>query len=561
MAGMISIGPTLPFLALLIAAVGAGAWWMRSRYVAERRRTMRVFHTLSEEIIAAQSPAEIAKKLGAVLPSITRATSARIYVYNRQNKSLESVPTDLDPEPSAAPVDSPPEGLAGAAVTCFRNRTILNVPDVRRSPFAKSGASSTDAPLSAVLVPMSTQNDVLGVLEAGNANRPGYFSPEEHAVIQHLANQAAAALRLQDQRAIREQLFRGEKLAATGQLIAGVAAELYAPLERILDLSAGLAAVSKDPECQRDLQQLVPESQRAAEIVARLLSFARQESSAARLIDVNALLGELVQFREPEWKLLSLRGQNRLPAVPAMMLGARGQLEQVFLTLLVYAEQAAIASPGKHIAVSATRLGRRLLIDIQYASESAQDPFPEGIDLSDNGAGLGVCRSLVRNHGGELRFRAKEGSANFEIELPLAQDLPAPLDSERHAAQKTGRPLTLLLIDADAVARRRLLTTLAALGHRVIPVAADEAVDLTHRMKFDGVFWSVRSGGPKWGDFQERLRSQIPAFVLVSDGYDAQFADSLAEGGGFLLGRPIQDADLAKVLEAVESRSTARVVR
>ena len=63
-----------------------------------------------------------------------------------------------------------------------------------------------------------------------NARKTGFFRPDEQADVQHLANQAAAALRLQERQAIREQLFYSEKLAATGRLISGVASELNAPM-------------------------------------------------------------------------------------------------------------------------------------------------------------------------------------------------------------------------------------------------------------------------------------------------------------------------------------------
>ena len=46
--------------------------------------------------------------------------------------------------------------------------------------------------------------------------------------------------------------------------------------------------------------------------------------------------------------------------------------------------------------------------------------------------------------------------------------------------------------------------------------------------------------------------------MLVSDGYDAEFARSLEESGGYLLRRPIQQADLDRVLESLEAQAVAR---
>jgi signal transduction histidine kinase len=532
---------------LAVSAILVAVWWARTQYVSAQRRSMRAFYRLSEDIFAASSPAEIAEKLAAMLPSITQATTVSLYLLNHRTKSLESVPTTTHPEPMAASIEGEQEGLAAGAVKCFRNRALVNIPDVRRNPLVNSGWKA-GLPRSVMFVPLLAHDDTLGVIEAGSMRRLGYFTPDEQATVQHLAKQVAASLKLQEQKEVREQLFRSEKLAATGQLISGVASDLRAPLDRMLELSSSLEAAADGP-MERGLRQLSAEVLRVSEIVARLVSFARPAEATARLVDVNALVAGLVQFREPESKALGLRVQNRLAPESAFVLGVQGQMEEVYLNLLVYAEQCASRTDTKTLEVTSSRIAGRVVVEIRFPGDLAQAPASD--------ASLDVCRAIVQNHGGDLRIRNESGGMSFDVDFPLAPTAEARIKTG--AAVKPGRIQTFLLVDSDLGAQRQLLGLLTARGHRVVPVRAEEAADLAHRMRFDAVVWAVRPGGVKWGDFHERLREAVPSFVLVSDGYDAEFAASLAENGGFLLGRPIQDAELDRVLQAIEARAGARV--
>jgi signal transduction histidine kinase len=557
--------PILVILSLGVVATFLGLWWLRERRMTAQHQAMRTFHTLCEEIIAAPSPAEIAEKLMTVLPSITQATGAWLYIFNRRTKSLHRVSTETDSEPIVVPVDTPSEGdLANGAAVCFRNREQLNIPDVRRSAYL-STRTKQNAPRSAMMVPLSTQGDVLGVLEAGNANGLGFFSIEEQASIQHLANQVATALKLQEQRTIREQLFRSEKLAATGQLISGVANELRAPLEVILHLSLQLAAQvsneQREPVPERDLRLLANESRRASEIVSRLVSFAHPEDSETHHFDVNALLAGLVQFREPEWKALELRLQNRLAPEPAFVVGAQGQIEQVFLNLLVHAEQSAAEAPSRTVAVSTSILAGRVLVEIGYSltgDEANADPFVDGRKSGDGALSLGVCRTIVNNHGGSIRFNSRSGLGYFEVELPVVHSEPS---ADSNIAGQTERTLTVMLVDSEPVPQRQLLGLLSIRGHRVVPAAPEVAADLAQRLRFDAVFWAMRAsgsaGGSKWSEFQDRTRASIGAFVLVSDGYDAGLARSIEEGGNYLLGRPVQEAELDRILRRIDAATAS----
>src|ERR1019366_3517602 len=296
------------------------------------------------------------------------------------------------------------------------------------------------------------------------------------------------------------------------------------------------------------LKQLTAEGQRAGEVGSRLVSFARPAETGARLVDVNALGSGLLQFREPEWKALGLRVQNRLSPEPALVLGAQGQIEEVFLNLLVSAEQSASRSGTKTLKVTSSLIAGRVVVEIHYPGEAAEPAARE--------SNLDVCRVITQNHGGELRVRSQNGSMSFDVDLPLAPGTdPRPAISAPAASR---RILTLMLVEADLGAQRQLLGLLSARGHRVVPVRAEEAADLAHRLHFDGVVWALRPGGTKWSDFQERLRGLVPSFVLVSAGYDADLAASLQESGGFLLGRPLQEAELERFLGAVEERAAAR---
>jgi len=548
----VAMPPYFWLILLLAAALGVGIWWARTQYLGAQRRSMRSFYALSEQIFAAFSSAEIAAKLAETLPSILHANTVRLYLWNRRTMSLESVPTAADPEPMAASLEGPAKGLASGAVRCFHNRALINIPDVRRNALVNTGWKS-GLPRSAMFAPLLAQRDALGVIEVGSTRRLGYFTPEEQATLQHLANQVAASMELQQQQEMREQLFRSEKLAATGQLISGVAHDLRAPLERIQELSANLSAPGSNSQSERGLRQLAAEAQRASEIVARLVSFANPAETAARMVDVNALAEGLMQFREPEWKALGLRVQNRLSPEPAFVLGVQGQIEEVFLNLLVSAEQSASRSTAKTLEVTSSQIAGRVVVEIHYPDE-AREPATGESNLG--GSDLDVCRAITHNHGGELRVRTQSGALSFDVDLPLARGSnPRPI---RPMPSTSRNVLTLMLVDADLGAQRQLMGLLSVRGHRVVPARPDEAADLARRLRFDGLVWALRPGGDKWSDFQDGLRELIATIILVSDGYDPDLAASLQERGAYLLRRPLQEPDLERVLGAVEARATAR---
>jgi len=549
------IPPPLLLASVMLAAALLAIWWFRERRMSALRRRMRVLNSLGEDVIGAASPAEILRRLEMTLPKVTASSGTGMYLLNRGTKSLESVHASGAAMESVE-LDNPRNGMAAGIAACFRNRTLIAIPDTRRSPFFRK-ESGGGGPRAAIFVPMFAQSELVGVLELHNTERIRYYSQADQAAMQHLANQVATALKLQEQHSVREQLFRSEKLAAAGQLISEVANELRLPLESIVARASALRSRRMD-DFREELETIAADAQRASQIVARLDSLAKVEQTEVQAVDLTALLIGLVQFREPECKAKGVEIRSQLAAKPTIIMGSPGQLEQVLLNLLVDAEKSAAEAREKLITVSSSLLARRMLVEVSYSTRSNEFQRLDAADAEHLGGGgalaLGACRGIIQSHGGEFRsVRVSPVLARFDIELQVVETR-----SSGAGASLTGRSrhLNVLVVDPDAKVQRQLLQLLGERGDRVVPVSnAEEGVDLVQRMRFDMALCAVRQPGLNWVEFFERVRYQVGAFVLLTDGFDTDLARAFQGSDGFVLAKPIDEAEVLRICRAVEERA------
>jgi len=538
------IPPPFLFAALLAAGALLAIWWVRERRMAALRRQMHFLNALGEEVIGAASPAEILRRLTLTLPELSNASGISLYIQSRGAKMLVSVHT-AGAAVESIDLEAPEGALSSLIAECFRTRTMTAIPDSRRSAsFQKE--DTPHAPRSLLLAPMIAQSELMGVLVLYHSQNFHYFSHSEQAAMQHLANQVATALKLQEQRSIREQLFRSEKLAAAGQLISDVADELRSPLESIMRRAEG---------AHPDLRSIAQEARQASEIVARLVSFAKVEPSEAQPVDVNGILTGLLKFRVPECKAKGLEIRLQLAPKRATVMGSRGQLEQVLLNLLVDAEKSATETGEKNIAVSSSLLAKRVLIEISYPTRSSEFQRSDGVDGDPAGTealGLGVCRGIVQSHGGEFRMvRTSLTQARFDVELPLVETRGASVE-----LQHGNRQMTVLIVEPDTKVQRQLVQLLGHRGDRVVPVSsAEEAGDLVQRVRFDMVICAVRLPGLNWVELFERVRHQVGGFVLLTDGYDNHTARAFQGNEGLVLSKPLDEAEVHRICRTVEDRA------
>jgi GAF domain-containing protein len=524
-----------------ICLIVAG-WWIREHRIAAQQNAVLSLNALAEEIVTATSPLDIQRRLTEVMKVVPAVTEVRLYLYNRKTRRLECLGCPEDREAISIDAESPARGLATGVALAFRTRTLLNIPNTRRSSILKPGDGFI-GPRSVLWAPMLAQSELVGVLEAGHADGIHRFSNWERMALQHLANQAAIALQLQERQSRREQALRGEKHAATGELISSVSSELQSPLENILLVATQLAAQYDHPAVQREIRVLTEEAQRASEVVARLASFNRGEAVQPNTVEMNGLISSLIQLREREWEALGIEVHRRLARVPLYTNGPSSQLEQVFLNVLMHAEQCAAGSPERLMSIATRAVGQFAVVDLSYSC-------PPGHD-SRSGSGMGIWRTIVHGHGGETRFSQSSPSmCRLEIDLRLSGEVRTLGAS---GARHSSRPLTTLVIEPDASARRYLVQELSAREHRAVPVtSAEEALDLAQRLRFDVVFCAATLQGSNWRELYERVHPLITAFVLMVDELDPHPTEVL------FLKKACSEAELDRVLTEVDAPLAGR---
>ena len=292
------------------------------------------------------------------------------------------------------------------------------------------GESDAGSPLNEfggeVLVPMrSSRGVVLGCISLFSPKVAWRMDSSELAKLEMLA--ADLAVTMENAR-LHHQLVRSEKLAALGQLVAGVAHELNNPLTGILGYTELLADEVRSDGIQKRLGKLGNEARRMKRIVDGLLRFARQSHPSTRSSNFEATLRDAIQLREYHIRKLNIQVESHVEAeLPDLAIG-EDELKQVLLNLLNNAMDAVEESAERVISVGAARHGDRIVVSFQDTGPGftdlnrAFDPFyttkPVG---KGTGLGLSICYGIARECGGDIHLANREPyGAAVSVDLPAA---------------------------------------------------------------------------------------------------------------------------------------------
>jgi len=242
-------------------------------------------------------------------------------------------------------------------------------------------------------------------------------------------------------KALMNQVFQSERLAAVGRLAAGVAHEINNPLAIIGEISGFLKElIEGDPRCaeldtQQELQQGIPKIEnqvkRCRSITHRLLSFARKSEAKVEEADVGRALMEILPFMEKEAQLANIQlHRQRAKNLPKVRIEEM-QLQEIFINLLNNAIQAIGHRGHGNIWIDASREGNKVIVSIrddgpgipEEIKDRLFDPFiTTKAPGHGTGLGLSICYGIIKRYDGAITVESKLGQGtDFKVILPASE--------------------------------------------------------------------------------------------------------------------------------------------
>ncbi len=236
----------------------------------------------------------------------------------------------------------------------------------------------------------------------------------------------------------QEQILQVEKLASLGRLAAVVAHEINNPLSSVVTyakiLLRRLAAKDATPECRQNaqyLESIASEASRCGEIVAQLLSFARQRGGEFVSVSLAGVVDKSVFLVNHKMEMVGVTVTRDLADLPPIHADP-GQLQQALMALLINACEA--MENGGRIVVRTREWGGGEILEVEddgpgmppdVAARAFEPFFTTKSATSGVGLGLAVVYGIVGRHGGHVELKTAPGQG-CRFTIYLSKNPPQP---------------------------------------------------------------------------------------------------------------------------------------
>jgi two-component system NtrC family sensor kinase len=331
---------------------------------------------------------------------------------------------------------------------------------------------------------------------------------------------SAAVVILRDvteERLMQERLLQSEKMVSVGQLVSGVAHELNNPLTGIMGFAQLLLGREQDERTRQDVETILSEADRASKIVQNLLSFARRKRAEKEPADLNALLQRVLELRSYDLRVKNIDVELDLDSkLPETMVDTN-QIQQVFLNLIINAEQAMLAAHERGTLTVTSRWEKDVVrLGLQddgpgMTPETLRrifDPFFTTKEVGEGtGLGLTISYGLIEDHAGRIWAESAPGKGtSFFIELPILRGTGrrAPVEDDDEAPAVDAH--AILVVD-DEQSIQRLLGSILQMDGHLVDTARNgrEALDYIAQRRYDVIITDIKMPDMNGRDLYQAL--------------------------------------------------------
>jgi signal transduction histidine kinase len=230
---------------------------------------------------------------------------------------------------------------------------------------------------------------------------------------------------------MEQQLIQAGKLAAIGQLVAGVAHELNNPLTSVVGYSELLMGADCSEGIKRDLEKINRQGVRAARIVENLLTFARRREPRKESININEVIERSLELQAHQLELNRISIVRELDEALPPIVADPFQMQQVFMNIISNAHQVLRDWGGeRRLRVRSELAGD--MIHLEFADSGPGipaevmrrlfEPFFTTREVGEGtGLGLSIAHGIVEAHGGSIWAESEVGKGTtFRVRLPIS---------------------------------------------------------------------------------------------------------------------------------------------
>gem|GEM_PF-645891 len=347
---------------------------------------------------------------------------------------------------------------------------------------------------------------------------------------------------------LRERADMANRLAAVGEMAAGIAHEINNPLTGVIGFAELLSNRSDLPaDVQDSLKIINSGSLRVVEIVKRLLTFARQTKPIISKVNITEVIDNALTLRNYVLETSGIRVlRDYAPDLPWINIDP-AQIQQVFLNLILNAEQSIKKAHEKGtLAIKAENAGQYIRLSFKDdgtgippdVMDKIFQPFFTTKDPGQGtGLGLSLSQGIILEHGGKIWAENNpEGGATFVLELPIntASEITAKPPAESGSTHTASdRTASILVIDDEPAVRSLLRIILTQDGHRVAECENPEkALEKLKDHTYDIIFLDIRMPGMSGTELYNKIITSRPELTghvvfITGDTSDAKVRDYL----------------------------------